>query len=376
MLNAPLGTITPETFLAEYWQKQPLLLRQAVTQFDWMPSLAELRDLAARDDVESRLVEHRDGRWRCESGPFRPARHKRLGESDWTLLVQNANHHQRFCAELLHRFAFIPQVRLDDLMISYAPPGGSVGPHFDSYDVFLLQVGGKKRWQISGQTDLSLIDGAPLKLLQHFVPEQEWVLEHGDMLYLPPRFAHHGVALEAGQTWSIGFRAPTTQELATQFLDYLRDHIELDGIYSDPDLRATTEPAHIPVDFAAQIGAMLQKIQWDKQLVARFIGGYFSEPKPHVFFDTADDLFDEAEFAKAVAQAGVWLNLKSVMLYDDSEIYLNGEPLNTPDVLRPALQKLANNRHLPAGEYDDELLDFLYAQYELGYLAPAESTAR
>ncbi|HEY9102888.1 cupin domain-containing protein [Chitinimonas sp.] len=370
MPNPPLGNLTAEQFLAEYWQKKPLLIRQAVTQFDWLPQLADLQALAQQEDVESRLIELQDGHWSCESGPFRPSRFKRLAEGDWTVLVQNVNHHIPFAAQLLYRFDFIPHVRLDDLMISYAPAGGGVGPHFDSYDVFLLQVGGKKRWRISSQTDLALVEDAPLKILERFVPEEEWVLEHGDMLYLPPKYAHEGVALEPGQTWSIGFRAPSAQELGGAFLDFLRDRIELDGLYSDPDLRLASDPARVPDEFVARVASLLRGISWDDATVRDFIGRYFSEPKAHVFYDSPEDELSEAAFGRAVAKEGVMLDLKSVMLFDEGQLYINGDTLDADPAAWPTLRQLANQRQLPPGKYPPEVLTALHICYEYGYLQP------
>lgn len=368
MPNPPLGNLTAEQFLADYWQKKPLLIRQAITQFDWLPDLTALQTLACQDDVESRLVEVKQGKWTCESGPFRPSRFKKLGDADWTVLVQNVNHHNAFAAALLYRFDFIPHVRLDDLMISYAPAGGGVGPHFDSYDVFLLQVGGKKRWRISSQTDLTLVPDSPLKVLKHFEHEQEWVLEHGDMLYLPPKYAHEGVALEAGQTWSVGFRAPTAQELGGAFLDFLRDRIELEGMYADPDLNLAGNPAALPDDFVRRVATMLQGIKWDDATVRDFVGHYFSEPKSHVFYDGPDDEISAKAFAKAIAKQGVVLDLKSVMLFDGDQFYLNGEALASTPAASQVLQHLANTRALPPAQYDAAVIDVLLDCYHYGYL--------
>lgn len=366
MAHPLLGDLTPERFLEEYWQKKPLLIRQAVTRFDWLPDLAALTDLAAREDVESRLVTCREGVWRCERGPFRAARFKRLGPSDWTVLIQNVNHFVPFADALLARLDFIPRVRLDDLMISWAPPGGSVGPHFDNYDVFLLQVGGRKRWQISAQEDLTLVEGAPLKILQRFAPEAEWVLEHGDMLYLPPCLAHHGVALEAGMTWSLGFRAPTTQEVAVAFLDFLRDRLQLDGRYADPDLRPTRHPGALPDDFVARIAGMLSEIRWDEALVREFTGRYFSEPKPHVYFDEPDEPVED--FAAQLCAKGCRLDPKSTLLYDATACYLNGELLAVSPALCPFLHTLADTRSLPPGDYPAELVRLLEDAYCWGQL--------
>ncbi|MDK2125656.1 cupin domain-containing protein [Parachitinimonas caeni] len=365
-----LGGISAEQFLAEYWQKKPLLIRQAVKEIRQPLDLEQLCRLACRDDVESRLVEFNHGRWKLEHGPFRPARFKRLGESDWTILVQNVNHHLPHIAELLYQLDFMPLVRLDDLMVSYAPPGGTVGPHFDSYDVFLLQVGGKKRWQISSQTNIELVEDAPLKILKRFEPEQEWILEEGDMLYLPPRFAHHGVALEPGMTYSIGFRAPTAQEMAVGFLDYLRDKIQLEGMYADPDLVATADPAAIEDTFVGRIETMLQGIRWERRDVEEFIGRYFTEPKQHVFFEAPDDLMDEADFEQAITEHGVVLDLKSQILHRQGKFYINGEPLEADVSCHTELRQLASQRRLPAGEFDPALVESLFCCYEYGYLRP------
>jgi 50S ribosomal protein L16 3-hydroxylase len=373
---ALLGNLSPEQFLAEYWQKKPLLIRQAWTQFPELIDFARLAEFAQRDDVESRLIELNHGRWKLEHGPFSPSRLQRLPESDWTILVQNVNHLVPHIADFLYQFNFLPYTRLDDVMISYAPPGGTVGPHYDSYDVFLLQVGGQKHWQISSDDASGFIEDSPIRVLKDFNAEQEWILEHGDMLYLPPKYAHYGVALEPGMTYSVGFRAPKTQEVATKFLEFLQDEICLDGMYSDPDAKATATPAKIDDAFVAQISQMLQQVQWDEALVKQFIGRYFSEPKPHVFFDRTNAPLEFDEFADALAERGLILDLKSQMLYSDAQIYINGEAIESEELEQLSsddlahLQRLADKRALAAGEYSDELVDLLYSYHEYGYLHP------
>ncbi|WP_027468696.1 cupin domain-containing protein [Deefgea rivuli] len=371
MRKTLLGAISPEEFLRDYWQKKPLLIRQAWTDFPELIDYARLAQLASRDDVESRLIEYKNQRWSMENGPFSPSRLKRLGETDWTILVQNMNHLVPHISDLLYRFNFLPYTRLDDLMISYAPPGGTVGPHYDSYDVFLLQVGGQKRWQISSDDASGFIEDAPIRVLKDFNPEQEWVLEHGDMLYLPPKYAHYGVALTPGMTYSIGFRAPKTQEIATKFLEYLQDELCLEGMYADPDATVTDAPAKIDAQFVSRISQMLQKVTWDEKNVTEFIGRYFSEPKAHVFFDQTDELLDFDDFAAAVTRHGVILDLKSQMLYTDECIYMNGEVLECEPESQAALQTLANTRQLAAGDYDESLLETLFTYYEYGYLTPS-----
>ena len=240
-----LGGITPEAFLKEYWHKKPLLVRGAIPAFAGLLSPNELAGLACEEDVQSRLVSFSKKQWHCEQGPFEEGRFAKLPKRDWTLLVQSVNHHMQEATDLLQQFNFIPHARLDDLMVSYAPDGGGVGPHFDSYDVFLLQGLGKRLWRISEQTDLTLVEGAPLRILKHFDTQQEWTLSAGDMLYLPPHLAHWGVAVGDCMTYSIGFRAPSAEELAGEFLNYLQEKRDFKGRYADPDLKLQTHPAEI-----------------------------------------------------------------------------------------------------------------------------------
>ncbi|WP_315383931.1 cupin domain-containing protein [Microvirgula aerodenitrificans] len=368
-----LGGLTAEQFLSEYWQKKPLLVRGAFPDVGPHADLAVLSALAQRDDVESRLIESRAGRWFVESGPLRPSRLARLPESDWTLLVQNVNHHLPHIADLLWQFDFLPYARIDDLMISYAPPGGTVGPHFDSYDVFLLQVGGRKRWQIGSPDNQRLQEGAPIKVLDSFTALDTWELAHGDMLYLPPKLSHYGVALDAGMTYSVGFRAPTVQEMATQFLVHLQDSICLDGMYADPGLRPVDAPARIGDDMVEQVAAMLERIHWDRDTVADFLGRYLSEPKPHVFYEGPDAALDFDAFADAVVEQGVRLDLKSQILFTDDAVYANGERLETGAEDAARWQQFGNARHLAGAAVSDGMLDALYEGYEAGYWQLGES---
>nr|MBF0682638.1 cupin domain-containing protein [Pseudomonas sp.] len=217
-----LGGLSPAAFMKRHWQRKPLLIRQALPGFVPPMKLAEVRRLARRDDVESRLIWREHDAWQMEQGPF--ARLPAARQSEWTLLVQGVDLHDDATAALMHRFRFVPDARLDDVMISIAGDGGGVGPHFDSYDVFLLQAAGQRRWRIGQQKDLSLDPDAPLKILSHFQPEEEFVLEPGDMLYLPPQVAHDGIAQGPGcMTISIGFRSPSRAELARGMLETAAD---------------------------------------------------------------------------------------------------------------------------------------------------------
>lgn len=366
-----LGGMTAETFLQDYWHKKPLLIRGALTDVGAPVDLAWLTELSRSEDVESRLIEFKQGKWSLERGPFRPGRLRRLPESDWTILVQNVNHHLPHIADILWRFDFMPYARLDDLMISYAPPGGTVGPHFDSYDVFLLQVGGRKHWQISSQQDEAFIEDAPIKVLKDFRMEEEFVLEHGDMLYLPPRYAHYGVALEPGMTYSIGFRAPSAQELATEFLVYLQDRICIEGRYADPGLRPPQEPARLDDSMVEQVGRILSQISWDRHTVTDFLGHYLTEPKPHVFYEAPEEELDEEEFTAAVAATGVALDLKTLILYADDMLYCNGEALSVSGDDVAAWQQLANRRRLSPQQLSPSMMPLLLEGYLAGWWQPA-----
>lgn len=361
-----LGGLSPARFLREVWHKRPLLIRNAVPGFAGLLSPREMEQLSCRDDVESRLVQGSGTQWQLDHGPFSKRDFKRLPKTEWTLLIQSLNHFLPEADALLGRFSFIPHARLDDLMVSYAVPGGSVGPHFDSYDVFLLQGQGHRRWQVSTQTDLALLDGAPLKILRRFKAEDEWVLGPGDMLYLPPHVAHYGVAEDPCMTYSIGFRAPTTEELAQGFLMHLQDTLRLDGRYADPDLRPQAHPGEIGRAMLDQIEAMLANIRWGRRDVAEFAGRYLSEPKSSVFFSAPDAPLGHAAFARAASRHGVALDPKSRLLFGGKRFFINGEAFTPARGETAALKRLADTRRLaasPAG-----LPERLYDWYQAGWL--------
>jgi 50S ribosomal protein L16 3-hydroxylase len=362
-----LGGISPKRFLRDYWHKRPLLIKNALPNFAGLLSPVDMQTLAGRDDVESRLIQGSGGAWQLDHGPFRKADFKRLAKTDWTLLVQSLDHVMPEAAALMAHFDFIPHARLDDVMVSYAAPGGSVGPHFDSYDVFLLQGSGHRRWQISAQTDLSLVDGVPLKILRHFKPEQEWLLGPGDMLYLPPHYAHHGVAEDACTTYSIGFRAPSAQELGHAFLVHLQDTLHIEGQYADPELRLQKHPGEISRAMLQQIETMITRVQWNASDIAQFTGRYLSDPKPNVFFDTPEQDLSLSAFDKLARKHGVTLDLKTRMLFIGNVFFINGEAFRaTPDDIE-MLKTLADRRRLKA-PFIKSLLPRLHAWYQAGWM--------
>lgn len=363
---AHLRGLTAQKFLRDYWQKKPLLIRQAFPGFCGWLTPDELAGLACEEDAQSRLVLKSRGKWKLEIGPFDEERFSRLPKKGWSLLVQGVNDFLPEGAELLQQFNFIPTARLDDLMVSFAPDGGGVGPHFDSYDVFLLQGQGQRLWRVSQQDDMELVDGAPLRILKNFRSEQEWLLDPGDMLYLPPRCAHWGIAVGPCMTWSVGFRALSAQELGTRFLAYLQDNLHLEGMYADPDLKLQSHPAEIPTQMIAKAVAMLSAIRWGKADAARFLGEYLTEPKSHVVFSPPRRA-TLTKFGERLAKCGVRLDLHSLMLFHGFTVFINGESMEVEAEILPLLQQLADCRALPPLS-SGPAAALLYQWYNAGYL--------
>ncbi len=365
---ALLGGISPELFMAKFWQKKPLIIRAAVPGLQPLVGRDDLFAMAANDAVESRLIERKNGQWAFKHGPFnqtaaqadggKTSKTPSLKKPDWTLLVQGVDMHHDGVHQLLQQFRFVPDARLDDLMISYATAGGGVGPHFDSYDVFLLQASGRRRWRIGAQKDLSLRDDVPLKILANFTPTQHFDLNPGDMLYLPPRYAHDGVALDNDcQTYSIGFRAPSTEELARELMHRVADEIENDSLYTDRTQAATAQPGAIPADLQNFAQQAVAKALQDGTLMQQILGEYLTEPKQNVWFDAApaadikpakNSATKKANNLVARATHGVRLDRRSRMMYDAKHVYLNGDSWKVAGKDAKLLRKLADDRSLPA----------------------------
>lgn len=364
-----LGGLSPQQFMQRHWQKRPLLVRQAIADFTPLLDRAALFALAEREEVESRLLQCGDAGWKLRHGPLPRRALPPIKKPNWTVLVQGVDLHVEAVHRLMQRFRFVPDARLDDVMISWASDGGGVGPHVDAYDVFLIQLQGRRRWRVAPPGDSRFVDGLPLRILQRFEPTQEWVLEPGDMLYLPPRFAHNGVALGDCMTWSVGFRAPKAQEIVGRFLDYLQDHLQLEGIYADPELKRPRHPGEIPSRLLDWTEETIRKTRWNKSSITEFLGLYLSEPKAHVFFDPPARPYPPARFSQVVAKSGVRLDPRSQLLFRGRQFFMNGEKLEAPPGLSPMLRKLADRRQLPPGPLRADLLEILYDWYRAGFLA-------
>ena len=367
-----LGGLSPDQFMKRHWHKKPLLIRQAIPGFTPLLDRAELVALAAQDDVESRLVVRKPQGWTLKQGPFPKKALPPFKQPGWTLLVQGVDLHDEAVHQLAQQFRFVPDARMDDVMISYATDGGGVGPHFDSYDVFLLQAHGQRRWRIGRQKDLTLEEGVPLKILAHFEYEEEFILNPGDMLYLPPLYAHDGDAVGECMTYSMGFRAPRTGELARELLAGLAEEaVEAvgDKVYRDPSQPAVMEAGAIPLPLQTFARAAVQKALQDPQLLDCLLGEYLTEPKAQVWFESQAER--ELDWPQAVV-----LDRRTRMMHDAHHIFINGESFKAGGRDAQLLRRLANDRRLDqrsVSQLSTQALALLADWCDDGWMHPDEA---
>ncbi len=381
---ALLGGISPDQFMTQYWHKKPLLIRGAIPAFGLSAQQGEpldspipskqLLQFALNEDVESRLVKAKP--WTFDHGPFSKQAIPSIDKPNWTLLFQGMEAHHPAAAKILSWFRFIPDARLDDLMISIAGIGGGVGPHFDSYDVFLIQMSGRRQWRISEQKDLSLNPKLPLKILQHFKPEQEWILEPGDMLYLPPHIAHDGIALDPGcQTWSVGFRSPSFKELLQEGLwrlaESLEDIPDLERKFADPKQKATHSAEQLPEELIQQLRSKLKELKLDQ--INGFLPGitsYLSEPKQQAIFESPNRPLNPQQFQKALESSRLIPHPQTRILTLNKQVYCNGEEMTkaqSPAITR-AWQTLSASKLLAKAKIQSLDKSSLYEAYLAGWL--------
>ena len=386
-LNEPwalFGGISPDQFMKRYWHKKPLLIRGAIPAFSLAKknaselsspiSTQELFELADNELLESRLIQSKP--WSLKSGPFKRKAIPKIDQADWTLLLQGMEAHHPTAAAILSWFRFIPDARLDDLMISIAGVGGGVGPHFDSYDVFLIQMSGRRRWRISEQKDLTLNPNLPMKILQDFRVDQEWDLEPGDMLYLPPHIAHDGIALDAGcQTWSVGFRSQSYKEILQEGLwrlaESLEDIPELNKRFADPKQTATHCAEQLPTEIIAQVEQKLKGLKLDR--VDTFLPGiaaYLSEPKPQAYFDGTANKLSPEQFRRQLSKQALQAHPYTRLLALGSRIYCNGEEMTDGQnaLTQAAWRSLASSKQFkgPLGKIG--VNNSLFEAFEAGWL--------
>jgi 50S ribosomal protein L16 3-hydroxylase len=375
-----LGALSVDDFMRHYWQRQPLYVRGAFPAPCTPISPSALFALARHDEVESRLIRHHNDQWQVTHGPF--SRLPSRKTPDWTVLVQGVDLHDDAAHRFLQQFRFIPDARLDDLMISFATDRGGVGAHVDAYDVFLVQGHGRRRWRVAPPGNTTLIANAPLKLLAHFEPTKTWILEPGDLLYLPAGWGHEGVALGDCMTLSVGFRAPSRQEFLSAFLNAASEHPGgADPRHHDRARRVPDQAAHIPDDLANQLTQWATSWHANPSSVANFIGCYLTEPKPNIWFETPQDPLNPSEWADQAKRNGLCLARATRMLWRDSKIFINSESQSVSSRAQSWLQRLAEQRILTADECHQalrhrDIRTTLHTWYLHGWLHSAPTTSK
>jgi 50S ribosomal protein L16 3-hydroxylase len=369
-----LGSMPVRKFLAQYWQREPLVIRQALPGFESPLTPRALFDLSARDGVESRLIDRTGGEVRLRHGPFRRNSIPSSRRPGWTLLVQGVDLQLEAAADLIARFRFVPDARLDDLMVSYASDSGGVGPHIDSYDVFLLQALGTRRWQIERGPDPACVPDLPIQQLARFRPQQEWLLAPGDLLYLPPGVAHDGVAVGECITCSIGFRTPSWSDLASIWSELQSERVSRrQVVFRDARLTASAHPARLPGRMVEQAHRLLLRGQPGRHDVAMALLRQLSEPKPRVTFEPPRQPMTRSQFARVVRRVGLRTDRRTRMLYSERTLAVNGELVALRDPQqRRLIRSLADRRVLLAqsrARPDRALPAAMLAQFYEWYLA-------
>lgn len=345
-----LGSITAQQFLSDYWQKKPLLIKQALPELINPLSPEEIAGLACEDFTESRLITELDEtpKWQLKHGPFSEQDFIALPDTGWTLHVQGI---ERFFPEvysLLDHFRFIPNWRVDDVMVSYAPDKGTAGPHFDQYDVFLVQGLGQKHWRIGQHCDAqsAILPSCDLSILENFETCEEWLVEPGDVLYIPPGIAHYGIAVDDSITYSIGFRAPSHGDLLGEFSHYLADTLKEDQRYSDPDLDLQNNPGEISPEALAKVQQILSDTLNDPAKLAHWFGEYMTESKQQEVayefeaIQSPDQLVEELSNAEALC----WVEASRCAWYQHPEgldLFINGQRYGVDNSLKPLLELLS-----------------------------------
>ena len=378
-----LGGITAREFLRDYWQKKPLLIRQAIPDFESPIDADELAGLALEEEVESRLViEHGERPWELRRGPFAEDAFSTLPEREWTLLVQAVDQFVPEVAELLEHFRFLPSWRIDDVMISFAAPGGSVGPHFDNYDVFLLQAQGKRNWKIGQMcnSESPLLQHADLRILADFDQSEEWVLEPGDMLYLPPRLAHFGIAEDDCMTYSVGFRAPSAAEVLTHFTDFLSQYLTDEERYTDADAQPVSDPHQIQGDALDRLKSLLAEHMSDERMLLTWFGQFMTEPRyPEL---VAGEELGEEDFINSLEGGAILVRNPSARMAwsevdDDVLLFASGQSRYLPGKLRELLKLVCSadalhSENLGAWLADEDGRDLLCELVKQGSLGFAD----
>lgn len=349
-----LGGITAQQFLDDYWQQRPLLVRQAIPNIEAPFSPEELAGLTCDTETSSRLIlEHGETPWQVKHAPFTEDDFTRLPESHWTLLINDLEHYYPELQNILQKFRFLPDWRIDDLMVSYAADQGTVGPHLDEYDVFLIQLAGKRRWQLDSQANIErLVPDISLKILEQFNAENDWVLAPGDMLYLPPNLAHYGVAQGDCMTYSVGFRAPDREALLSAWLDEFNEHPELNQRYGDAKRQVQASPSEVSQHDIQHLKALMKNmLNEDSRLFEAFLGRHLSESAPSLYhLHDEHSAFDEfTDYIKNPTKRLTWIEHENGL-----DVFIDGTALSLPKPHKEALVVLTE-----AVEYSAQTLSEL-----------------
>lgn len=370
--SAPLGDITPDRFIAEYWQKAPLLIRQAFPNFESPLEANELAGLACREDVFSRLILEKGGShpWQVVPGPVDPERFETLGDSHWTVLVQEVDRHVPEVADLFDRFSFLPEWRKDDVMVSFASNNAGVGPHTDSYDVFLLQGTGRRRWEIGEVREYRERQGLDIRMIEDFVPTEVFELEPGDMLYLPPGVPHNGVALEPCLTYSFGFLAPTQAELMIDFAPWYESKMGVRR-FADPDLLPPNRRGLLTEEDLNRVLRLLREGPIDREVLAEWFGMMITRPqRAPAECEEQEGSFED--FQSDFQQCDLWRRHEGIRLLgwlgEAPQLFVDG--LCWPEPLpREVIETVSSRRSFTYREVSEqpELLELLYELFQRGY---------
>jgi 50S ribosomal protein L16 3-hydroxylase len=359
-----LGSISAEQFLAEYWQKKPLLIKQALPEFINPLSPEEIAGLACEDFAESRLIteSNETPKWQLKHGPFSEEDFLALPDADWTLHVQGI---ERFFPEvysLLDHFRFIPNWRIDDVMVSFAPDKGTAGPHFDQYDVFLIQGLGKKHWRVGQLCDAQspTLPNCDLSILQDFDTTDEWVVEPGDVLYIPPGVAHYGIAVDDSITYSIGFRAPSHGDLLGEFSHYLADTLKEDQRYADPDLSLQNNSGEISPAALAKVQEILNDTLNDPAQLARWFGEYMTESKQQEVAYEFEAIQNPEQLLEELSQIEFlcWVEGTRYAWFAQPagiDLFVNGQQTNCDTSIKPLVELLCHSTRIHVADLMPQL---------------------
>jgi len=371
-----LGNIRPAEFLSNYWQKKPLVIQRGFQNFTSPITAEELAGLACEEDVDSRIVIEKGGDypWQLINGPMDEDVFASLPETHWTLLVNDVEKHLPQLSWIVDAFRFIPEWRIDDLMISYAPVGGSVGPHLDQYDVFILQAQGHRRWQLSSQpvSDDNQVPGTPLRIQKDFKAEQEWLLAPGDIIYIPPGVTHYGVAEDECLSFSIGFRAPTHSEMLTSFIDFISHDLRPEKTYKDKDISIQESPNEITTEAIKNISSIFKEyFNPEHPALAKWFGQFVSDTKTDFVLENEKSFTDFKNLKQN--HLVLYRNPASRFAFfqqdNDSLLFINGETFN---VAKTFAKALCQNRKLDLQQnnFNQQEQQLIVNLYNSGQLIP------